>query len=98
MVKIVTIVTGKIPGTKIGEFKEGFAEFKEGSMPEGLIQSCLLNDDENPDIYIIFGVWEKPESFLEVRSVESPRGLKIFQNIGIEPKTKIYKVLDTLHR
>ncbi len=94
--EVITLVKGRVPSTKMREFKEGYKSLKEQPKPHGLIASYLLQDTHDNEIYMIETVWKSEEALERMRKDETPAAPALFQKVGSQPSLKIYNVSDTI--
>ena len=90
--KVVTIVEGKIPFSKTKEFEDAYASVK-GPFPSGWVESRLIKNSSDPEIYRIETVWESRKVLEKYRtSTTTPVAVALFQKVGINPIVNIYEI------
>ncbi len=93
--EVITFVKGNVPSSKSNEFEANYRSLKH--LPDGLIASYLLNDSNEPEVYVIECVWESKEALEKRRSeVEIPAAIALFQKVGSKPTTIVYDMIDNL--
>lgn len=93
----MTVVEGKVPSSRAKEFEMSYAEVKDNKLPDALVQSFLLKDTENPEVYRIATVWKSSEGLEEFResmkkTKQTPTAVALFQKVGVEPTFKVYNI------
>jgi DNA-binding NtrC family response regulator len=91
---VVTIVEGKVPIDRIGEFEAIFDEMKRGPQPEGLIASYLLKKRDPNNVYQIVANWNSQESVELMMSKGPPAAIVAFKRVGVEPSLPMFDILD----
>lgn len=56
-IEVITFVRGRVPSTKMEEFKAGYKSLKEQPKPQGFIASYLLQDTHDDEICMIKRSW-----------------------------------------
>ncbi|HZW85058.1 MAG TPA: antibiotic biosynthesis monooxygenase [Nitrososphaerales archaeon] len=90
--KVMTIVTGKVPAEKSSEFEKAYASVKESALPPGLENSFLLRSTSDPQAYTIQSIWSSREALEGMRSREKPKAVALFEQVGVSPKVEIHEV------
>ncbi|MDP2668662.1 MAG: antibiotic biosynthesis monooxygenase family protein [bacterium] len=79
----VIIIEGKVPKKRRREFVSFYANTK--FIPMGFLESRLLQDLDNPEIWRMINIWKNRKSFLKAHSQSTaPNGLHIFHTVGSE--------------
>lgn len=95
--EVITVVEGKVPISKAGEFEADYASLKQGPFPPGLLRSSLLRNSDNPEIYRIETVWESREALDKMRSsTQTPKAVELFQKVKASPRLEIYGIVHNL--
>lgn len=95
--KVISILeaTG-VPEDKWTTLQKAYA--KLGSSSEmGPLQSFLIQNNDNPNIWRIISVWESMDEIQKMRdSGETPTGILIFRGVGVEPTLSLFEVKESL--
>ncbi len=94
--KVVTMVTGKVPAGKRLEFEGGYSSIKNSVLPPGLERSLLLKNTGTPEAYTIESIWTTREALEAMRSRGKPKAAALFEQVGVSPKIEIHDVAETV--
>ncbi len=95
--EVITIVEGKVPISKAGEFEAAYESLKQEPFPPGLLRSSLLRNSDNPEIYRIETAWESREALDKMRSsTQTPKAVELFQKVKASPRVEIYDIVHNL--
>jgi len=88
--KVVTMVEANISEQNLEKLVSDFESATKSRPPDGLLQSFLLQDTNEPMLWRIITVWESMEKLIAMReSGETPVAIKIFHDAGAKPNLKI---------
>ena len=97
--QIVTMVEGSVSEKLWQELEQGYAKILELEPPGGIIESFLLQERDDVTLWRLVTVWKDWEQLSAMRKAHSvPPGAKIFKDIGVEPKVKIFTVKNYLNK
>ncbi len=89
---VVTTLEAVIPADKASILEKTFKDAGK-DLDEGIVETFLLQDSRNAMVWRIVTVWKSFETLESMRKRESPpKGVKMFQDIGAQPKLTIYEV------
>ena len=89
---IVTILEGKLSPDKIPLLRKKYNEILQ-NRPPSIVNTYLLNDTKNQNIYKIITVWKRKEDLEAMRKQGTPAGVLLFRELGMEPALNIYEVI-----
>jgi heme-degrading monooxygenase HmoA len=92
--EVITIVEGRVPISRAGEFETAYESLKQDALTQGLIRSSLLRKSDDHEIYRIETVWESREALEKMRrSAQTPKAIELFQKVKASPRLEIYDVV-----
>ena len=93
---VMTILEGKVAEEHWEALEKAYEEGSHFEEP-GLVQSFLIHNARESDLWRILTLWSSCEA-LEVmrRSKETPRGILIFRQAHTEPVLSIYDVVEQI--
>ncbi|MBI3114973.1 MAG: antibiotic biosynthesis monooxygenase [Candidatus Kerfeldbacteria bacterium] len=93
---IITRLKARLTPEQATRLKASYALTK-GPFPPGFIESFLVEGQDDPSDWRILTVWESQEAVDAMRaSGQTPRGVQIFREAGVEPELKILNVANHL--
>lgn len=96
---IVTVLEARIPSDRVDELQEGFNELLGKGLPPAIVESDLVQKDEDPAIWQLVTLWQSREALFEYRRTQPvPEGLLLFRSVDVEPSVTFFDVVDgTVH-
>jgi quinol monooxygenase YgiN len=96
--KVVTFLEAEVPEEKWESLQEAYRVLaKSGSKTPGLEGSYLIQNANEPNLWRIVSRWESMEALEQMRaSVETPGGVLVFGEAGVEPKLSIFEVKEEI--
>src|SRR5579859_5489031 len=89
---MMTVVEAHVPAERWGDLEQNFSRIVNG-MPAALVHTFLAQESADPTFWRLIGVWQSRAAFDEYRaSVETPAGLIVFRDAGVEPSLKMFEV------
>jgi len=89
---VITILEAHVDADRWSGFENEFKE-RTNLLPPQMIQTFLLQDTADKTLWRIISVWKSREALEEMRnSGETPTGVLMFRNAGVEPKLSIFNV------
>ncbi len=89
---VMTILEARVAREDWDALRQAYqeaAQFKDA----GLVQSFLVNNVKDAELWRIMTVWQSQEALDAMRSSgETPRGILIFRRAHAEPTLSIFKV------
>jgi len=75
--EIVTIVEEKVPSSKPREFEATYESPRQRSLSPGLVESSLLRNGDNREIYRIETLWQSREALDKTRRMtQTPKDIR----------------------
>ncbi len=94
---VLTILEGRVEKGNWKALEKAYSEASNDSTP-GLVQSYLIHNQREDDIWRIMTLWSSQEALEAMRrSNETPRGVLIFRQAHTEPVLSIYNVVQQLN-
>jgi len=94
---VITIVRGEVPAAQQRTFEEGFSHIKDRTIPDGLITTRLLHDEDNPTHYLVESSWDDRASFEQFRHQTNPLpAFALFHQAGSQATLNIFDIADEL--
>ena len=91
---IVTNLEALVLQEKWQELQNAYLQVDKASLPNGLLNSHLAQDQSNPKLWRILTVWKSKEDMEAYRkSVETPAWFLVFRSVGAEPKLSISDIM-----
>jgi quinol monooxygenase YgiN len=91
---LVTIVQSRIEEKNSQKLIDAYKSAIENSdLPKGLMQTYLIQDINQKEMWKIIGIWEDKDSFEKMRQSTTPKAILIFQQIGVEPETATFEII-----
>jgi len=85
-VKILSIVEARVNEAQWKTLREGYEKVDRQSLPTSLINSCLVQDIKEPELWRIVTIWESLEAMSEYRkSVDTPAWILVFEAANVTP-------------
>jgi quinol monooxygenase YgiN len=79
--------------------KQAYREEINEPLPDYLLQTYLVQDENQRDLWRILTVWKSRQALLDYRaSVETPSGVLMFRAAGAEPKLTIFTVAEVARK
>lgn len=95
--RIISIVEGKVPRSKIESFETSYEALRHRPKPAGWMRSSLLKNSKKAGVYRIETVWEDRESFENmICSVPRPTASELFENVGATPTVEVFEITQSL--
>ena len=90
----MTILEGRVAEENRGTSEKSFEEGSHHEEP-GSVQSFLVHNTRESDLWHILTVWSSREALQDMRkSNETPRGTLMFRQANTEPVLSIYDVVE----
>ena len=97
--EVISVVEGKVAGSRIREFEAAYASVKDQPKPPGWKRSMLLRDTKEEGLYRVSTLWETREALDEMRkNTGVPVALALFRKVGVEPNLRIFEIPITIER
>ncbi len=92
--KIITIIEGKVNKDKWSLFQNAYERVAKKSLPDSLLDSYLVQDVNESEIWRILTVWENIEAMNTYRkNVETPAWILVYREVGTEPKLVVNEIV-----
>ncbi|HEY3473659.1 MAG TPA: antibiotic biosynthesis monooxygenase [Anaerolineales bacterium] len=89
---VITVLEGHIKAENWSAFQIDY-QSRIIELPPQMVQTYLLQSATDQTLWQIISVWESREALDEMRnSGETPAGVLVFRNVGVEPKLSIFSV------
>jgi heme-degrading monooxygenase HmoA len=82
MMRVVTIVRGKVPPERREGFEAAFASMGGERPPRGLVESLLIRSSDESGNYAVLTVWSGRESLEASAAGGRPRDVALFEDAG----------------
>jgi len=93
---ILTTLEARIESEKWNTLKEAYEKVDRQSLPESLLSSHLVQDENDANVWRIITLWRSREDMDAYRkSVEVPAWFLVFRAAGSEPTLTISTVLSS---
>ncbi len=93
---VMTILEARVAQEKWTVLEQAFNLAVQHRDP-GLVQTFLIHNLREPEVWRLLTVWESREALETMRSSgETPRGVLIFREAGAEPVLSVYAVVGHL--
>jgi heme-degrading monooxygenase HmoA len=90
--KVMTVLQARVPPADWATLVDSY-QAAVRHLPEQMIESFLLQNKEDPNLWTALGLWSSREAFKEYQSsVEIPAGIMIFRSAGVEPTMVLHEV------
>lgn len=95
--QVITMVEGIVPEEKWQELQDGYNQITK-FIPEGILDSFIVQERNDPTLWRLVTLWKSFDHLKAMQQTHSvPPGIKIFRDINIEPKVKIFDVKTSLN-
>lgn len=92
--KVLTIITATVTKDQWDLLKEKYEAVDKKDLPSSLLNSYLIQDSKEPEIWRIVTVWENLEAMTQYRqSVETPAWILVFQAVNADPELTINEII-----
>jgi quinol monooxygenase YgiN len=92
--KVLTIITATVTKDQWDLLKEKYEAVDKKDLPSSLLNSYLIQDSKEPEIWRIVTVWENLEAMSQYRqSVETPAWILVFQAVNADPELTINEII-----
>ncbi len=89
---VITILEAHVGAENWSVFQDDYKN-RTVQLPPQMLQTFLLQDIADQTLWRIISVWKSREALDEMRnSGETPTGVLMFRNVGVEPKLSIFNV------
>lgn len=89
---IVTILEGRVASEHWETLKQSF-ESASQELPSAIRESYLIQAEADEQLWRVLTVWHSREALREYRkSVETPGGVVMFREAGVEPALSLFEV------
>jgi hypothetical protein len=93
---VLTTLEAEVSPKKWNDLKKAYeklvAEQEPGLSP---LQSWLVQSNEDVNVWQLMGLWRSRNEFEAMRKQGTPRGVKMFRDLGVEPALSLYDVVAT---
>ncbi len=90
---VITILEANVASDKIIRLESEY-KHSTNNLEEGILQTFLIHDSKDSDLWKIITLWESGAALKKMRaSTETPQGILIFHAAGAEPKLSISEVV-----
>lgn len=90
---VITILEAHVAAENWSILQDDYKQ-RSVQLPPQMIQTFLLQDTVDQTLWQIISIWKSREALEEMRnSGETPGGVLMFRNVGVEPKLSILNVL-----
>lgn len=87
MKKILTIIEGRVGQDDWSSLKNEYDKVSKRSLPNTLLNSYLVQDGKDSELWRIITIWESMDAMNAYRkSVETPAWILVFKSLNITPK------------
>jgi quinol monooxygenase YgiN len=94
---VMTILEGRVEKDNWSTLEQAYIEGSQQKDP-GLVQSLLIHNTREPDLWRILTLWSSREALDEMRkSSETQRGVLIFRQAHTEPQLSIFEVVQQIN-
>jgi quinol monooxygenase YgiN len=91
---LMTIAEAQVVQEKWATLRQAFAQ-SQAMRPAALRAGFLIQDNANPTLWRIVGIWESRASFDAYKqSVETPGAMTMFRAAGAEPTVSLFDIAD----
>jgi hypothetical protein len=98
MSQVMTTLEASVPESQWPTLRRSYEELVAGALPPGLIETFLVQDDSERDLWRIVTLWESPESVEVMRNRGTPGGVLVFRDAGVESTFSRYTVVTAKSR
>lgn len=89
---VITVLQGHVKAENWSAFQIDY-QSRILELPVQMVQTYLLQNTSDPTLWQIISVWKSREALDEMRSSgETPAGVLMFRNVGVEPELSIFRV------
>jgi quinol monooxygenase YgiN len=90
---VMTVLEARVASGRWEALRASYAERARLSEEVPIVESFLVQADDDPDVWRIVTVWRDRESLEAMRaSGETPTGVLIFRDAGAEPRLSVFTV------
>ncbi len=90
---VITMLEGRVASEQWGALEQAFRTANK-QLPSAIVQTYLIQDGTDKDIWRIVTVWRSRQALQEYRAtVETPGGVLMFRAAGAEPTLSIFDVI-----
>ena len=95
---VMTILEGRVAKENWHLLEQEFQQASQINEP-GLVQSFLIQNERETDLWRILTVWESLEALQAMRKTqETPRGVLIFRHAHTEPVLGIFDIVQEINQ
>lgn len=92
---VLTQLEGTVTPELWDALKQAYRAEMNHPLPPYILQTYLVQDSVNSEIWRILTVWHSRQALMDYRaSVETPSGVLMFRAAGTEPALTIFDVID----
>jgi Antibiotic biosynthesis monooxygenase len=93
---VMTVLEARVAADRLGDVERVFREGTSFVPPE-LVETYLVRDTKDPSLLRLTTVWRSMADLQKMRqSGEKPKGVQMFEAVGVTPTLSIFEVV--LHR
>ncbi len=95
---VMTILEARVSFENWPALERAYSQAIELDEP-GLVQTFLIHNKKEPELWRILTVWQSQEALDAMRnSGETPRGVLIFREANAEPSLSVFEIKNRLTR
>jgi hypothetical protein len=91
-IMVITILEGRVTAEKQDLLRNAYSS-AISKLEDGIVETFLISDSHDNESWKIMTIWKDKETLMAMRnSGETPRGILIFREAGVEPQLNILRV------
>ncbi len=91
---VLTVIEAEITPKRWNDLKKAYENLVKNSNAENSpMQSWLLQDRADVNIWRLMAVWSSLEVFDAMRRKGTPRGVQMFRDFGVDPTLSVFDVI-----
>ena len=90
---VMTVLEARVPAERLADVEKVFREGMSPLPPE-IVESFLVRDTKDPSLFRLTTVWRSLEALQAMRqSGVKPKGVVMFESVGVTPGLSVFEVL-----
>jgi heme-degrading monooxygenase HmoA len=95
---VMTMLEASVSEEQWPTLRRSYEALISGGLGPGLIETFLVQDESEPDLWRIVTLWDSHESIEAMRSKGTPGGVLVFRDAGAEPALTRHAVVAARQR
>ncbi len=89
---VMMILEANVPPDKSPILESAYQKEME-NLDSRIVQTFLAKSQRDRTLYRIVSIWESAEDLEALRQQETPRGIMLFREAGVDPRISVFDVV-----